>query len=108
MSFSETISIFCASIYLLFISFFFPLLAIFVPSLSHMKLTVVTQFYITEATNEYVINGNAAVMKCKIPSFVADFVDVEAWINVEDGTVLTASNDSSSYGYFLLYFPQWL
>lgn len=68
------------------------------------RLAVVTQnFYITEAENEYVIKGNAAVMKCKIPSFVADFVYVDAWINVEDGTELTApnTNDSSaSYGYF--------
>lgn len=64
-----------------------------------------TQFYITEAENEYVINRNAAVMKCKIPSFVADFVHVEAWINAEDGTELTRSNDSSAYGYlfFILY-----
>lgn len=50
---------------------------------------MVSQFYITEAENEYVIKGNSAVMKCKIPSFVADFVSVEAWINVEDGTELT-------------------
>lgn len=66
---------------------------------------MVTQFYITEAENEYVINRNAAVMKCKIPSFVADFVHVEAWINAEDGTELTRSNDSSAYGYlfFILY-----
>lgn len=48
----------------------------------------------------YCIKGNAAVMKCKIPSFVADFVHVDAWINVEDGTVLTPSNESSAYGYF--------
>lgn len=41
---------------------------------------VVSQYYITEAENEYVIRGNAAVLKCKIPSFVADFVQVEAWI----------------------------
>lgn len=69
------------------------------------KIAVVTQFYMTEAENEYVIKGNAAVMKCKIPSFVADFVQVEAWIIAEDGAVLTASNDSSaSYGYFSLFF----
>lgn len=42
--------------------------------------TVVSQFYITEAENEYVIRGNAAILKCKIPSFVADFVLLEAWI----------------------------
>lgn len=51
----------------------------------------------TEAENEYVIKGNSAIMKCKIPSFVADFVYVEAWIDAEDGTELT-SNSSQSYG----------
>lgn len=62
-------------------------------------VAVVTQFYITEAENVYVIRSNAAVMKCKIPSFVADFVQVEAWIDVEDGTELMRSNDSSeTYG----------
>uniref|UniRef100_A0A1B0AGD7 Ig-like domain-containing protein n=1 Tax=Glossina pallidipes TaxID=7398 RepID=A0A1B0AGD7_GLOPL len=44
---------------------------------------VVSQFYITEAENEYVIKGNAAVLKCKIPSFVADFVYIEAWVDEE-------------------------
>lgn len=35
--------------------------------------------------SEYVIRGNTAVLKCNIPSFVADFVRVEAWIgeNIE-------------------------
>ena len=28
---------------------------------------------------EYVILGNAAVLKCVIPSFVADFVHVTGW-----------------------------
>lgn len=58
---------------------------------------VVSQFYITEAENEYVIKGNAAVMKCKIPSFVADFVYVEAWIDVDDGSELTLET-ATSYG----------
>lgn len=39
----------------------------------------------TEAENEYVIKGNSAVVKCKIPSFVADFVQVEAWLYNDDG-----------------------
>nr|CAH7736151.1 unnamed protein product [Callosobruchus chinensis] len=47
---------------------------------------VVSQYYVTEAENEYVIRGNSAVMKCKIPSFVADFVQVDSWI-AEDGHV---------------------
>ncbi|XP_024082575.1 Down syndrome cell adhesion molecule-like protein Dscam2 isoform X17 [Cimex lectularius] len=42
---------------------------------------VVNQEYTTEAENEYVIRGNSAVMKCKIPSFVADFVQVVSWVS---------------------------
>jgi hypothetical protein len=44
------------------------------------------QNYITEAENEYVIRGNTAIVKCKIPSFVADFVSVDAWISDNDIT----------------------
>lgn len=40
---------------------------------------VVQQFYQTEVNNEYVIRGNAAVLKCSIPSFIADFVTVTSW-----------------------------
>ncbi|KAF5275808.1 hypothetical protein FQA39_LY06668 [Lamprigera yunnana] len=48
---------------------------------------VVSQFYITEAENEYVIRGNSAIMKCKIPSFVADFVQIDAWLDSDDKTL---------------------
>lgn len=48
---------------------------------------MVSQFYVTEAENEYVIRGNAAVMKCKIPSFVADFVQIDVWV-ADDGKIL--------------------
>lgn len=59
----------------------------------------------TEAENEYVIKGNSAVMKCKIPSFVADFVQVEAWINAEDGTEMTYTNGSTdAYGSHAYYY----
>jgi Down syndrome cell adhesion protein 1 len=53
---------------------------------------VVSQFYVTEAENEYVIRGNAAVMKCKIPSFVSDFVATEAWIS-NSGEIYTATSN---------------
>lgn len=41
---------------------------------------------------EYVIKGNAAVLKCSIPSFVADFVRVESWID-EEGNELRYSDN---------------
>jgi len=40
---------------------------------------VVTQNYLVEVNNEHVIRGNSAVIKCSIPSFVADFVTVLSW-----------------------------
>ncbi|XP_076297124.1 Down syndrome cell adhesion molecule 1 isoform X41 [Lasioglossum baleicum] len=40
---------------------------------------VVHQFYQSEVNNEYVIRGNAAILKCSIPSFVAEFVQVVGW-----------------------------
>lgn len=58
---------------------------------------MVNQFYEAEILKEYVIRGNAAVLKCSIPSFVADFVRVEAWID-ELGTVLTMTD---KYGTFI-------
>ncbi|KAL1463715.1 hypothetical protein WDU94_015441 [Cyamophila willieti] len=36
---------------------------------------------------EYVIRGNSGILKCSIPSFVADYVLVDAWINEEGGVV---------------------
>ncbi|XP_070066219.1 cell adhesion molecule Dscam1 isoform X18 [Drosophila virilis] len=53
---------------------------------------VVNQFYEAEIMTEYVIKGNAAVLKCSIPSFVADFVRVESWID-EEGNVLSFSDN---------------
>ncbi|XP_034142428.1 Down syndrome cell adhesion molecule-like protein Dscam2 isoform X32 [Drosophila guanche] len=46
---------------------------------------VVNQYYEAEVVSEYVIRGNTAVLKCTIPSFVADFLRVEAWV-ASDGT----------------------
>lgn len=53
------------------------------------------------------MRGNAAVMRCLIPSFVADFVVVDSWVddegkeffrdkNNDDGTVLHISMISPS------------
>ena len=67
---------------------------------------VVAQFYVTEAENEYVIRGNSAVMKCKIPSFVADFVSVESWV-ADDGQVHTYTTTSDNYGNGQCYYWCW-
>lgn len=58
---------------------------------------MVAQDYVTEAENEYVIRGNSAVMKCKIPSFVSDFVSIDAWVS-EDNVELSVQTASHDYG----------
>ncbi|XP_014598827.1 PREDICTED: Down syndrome cell adhesion molecule-like protein Dscam2 isoform X40 [Polistes canadensis] len=52
---------------------------------------VVTQYYEAEVVSEYVIRGNAAILKCTIPSFVAEFVSVESWVG-SDGSTFRPSN----------------
>lgn len=53
--------------------------------------------------DEYVMKGNAAIMKCSIPSFVSDFVSVVGWVD-EEGNEFAASEDyveSKSYAYII-------
>lgn len=54
------------------------------------------QKYEAEILTEYVIKGNVGILKCNIPSFVADFVQVESWIS-DDGSILKVT-DNKDYG----------
>lgn len=44
---------------------------------------VVSQKYVTRVIDEDVLAGNSAIFKCMIPSFVADFVSVQSWVDSE-------------------------
>jgi len=59
-----------------------------------LLVAVVNQFYDAEITKEYVMRGNSAIIKCLIPSFVADFVHVVAWID-DDGEEILSDGDYS-------------
>lgn len=63
---------------------------------------VVTQDYLIEVNNEHVIRGNTAILKCFIPSFVADFVYVSSWLDDKGNTYTAASaaaaNAQQAYG----------
>lgn len=37
------------------------------------------QYYDIDVIKEFAIQGNSAILKCLIPSFVADFVGVVSW-----------------------------
>ena len=51
---------------------------------------VVSQEYDLDASKEYIIRGNSALLKCQFPSFMADHLQVESWM-IDDGTVVTHS-----------------
>lgn len=64
-----------------------------------------SQVYDTHGDQEYIIKGNAGVLKCKIPSFVADYLDIISWHD-SDGTVY--SQDSKNYGEQLFLFSNYV
>lgn len=47
---------------------------------------MVAQYYDTDVNKEYVIRGNSAILKCQIPSFVADFIEILSWHTDQDET----------------------
>ncbi|XP_060864197.1 cell adhesion molecule Dscam2 isoform X13 [Metopolophium dirhodum] len=62
---------------------------------------VVNQMYASEVITEYVIRGNTAILKCTIPSFVADFVVVNSWIS-SDGQEYHNLNNNYDGKYLVL------
>lgn len=83
-------------------------------------LLVINQYYNPGLMeDEYVMRNNAAILRCSIPSFVADFVYVAAWVD-SDGEEYVPSNNSNNFSgskahrrqksfpssfYVLIYFP---
>ena len=66
--------------------------------LSYSELAVVYQeFNVNVDTENYVIKGNDAILKCKIPSFVTDLLDIISWVdNLEKEYFQQTSNGNSS------------
>ena len=48
---------------------------------------------------ESIIVENNAILKCSIPSFVTDFVQVEAWIDSEANILGSNSNNGICYDF---------
>lgn len=69
-------------------------LFIFIPIQWNCKCTVVSQSYESQVYDEYVIKGNAAVLKCNIPSFVSDHVEIIDWVDTNGGHYTRDENTS--------------
>uniref|UniRef100_A0A8W7P936 Ig-like domain-containing protein n=1 Tax=Anopheles coluzzii TaxID=1518534 RepID=A0A8W7P936_ANOCL len=70
---------------------------------------VIHQFYNTRVIDEYVLNGNAGILKCLIPSFVSDFISVTGWladdgteIEMDDSTVVNQYYEAQVYDVFVI------
>ncbi|KAG1652221.1 Down syndrome cell adhesion molecule-like protein Dscam2 [Nymphon striatum] len=61
-------------------------------------VVVGTQFYLfTQVYDEYVIEGNTAVLKCIIPSYIKDYVKVTAWIKDDKIEITNKYEKDSKY-----------
>lgn len=64
-----------------------------------MTFIAVLQAYEARVNDEFVLRGNTAILKCIVPSFVADFINVMAWI-MDNDTVSAeghSNNEPGSY-----------
>lgn len=59
---------------------------------------VVQQFYQSRVIDEFVLRGNTGILKCLVPSFVTDFVQVEAWISDDGKTHIYEPNNTNTDG----------
>lgn len=67
-------------------------------------IAVVSQAYDVKFWEEYVLRGNAAILKCQIPSYVAEYVAVASWIITEDENEKEIRmNSTSDLGTFVLF-----
>ena len=55
-------------------------------------LVIQQDFKIHVAFETYVILGNDALLKCEVPSFVSDLVDIFGWIDNAGNQFLTDFN----------------
>lgn len=58
--------------------------------------SVATQNYETDINTEYVIKGNAAILKCVLPSYMSDYLEILSW-KVDDEEM---KYDDKNYGSF--------
>lgn len=58
---------------------------------------MVSQSYTVNLWEENVLRGNAAILKCHIPSFVTEYVTVTSWIISEGDVEETVINLESDF-----------
>ena len=64
-----------------------PLFFLLLP-IQRFARVAVNQDYAVDVFRATVINGNDALLKCDVPSFVSDFVSVDGWVDSEGDTFM--------------------
>ncbi|XP_025414605.1 Down syndrome cell adhesion molecule-like protein Dscam2 isoform X19 [Sipha flava] len=62
---------------------------------------VVNQLYTVNVMDESILRGNTAILKCHIPSFVADYVFVSGWTS-DDGDEYSVNSNQAYDGKYLV------
>ena len=62
------------------------------------NFAVVRQHFSTRAEDEDVILGNDVLIRCRVPSFVGDFVDVVGWINSDGVNFVPGRQNYGKFG----------
>ncbi|XP_046866032.1 Down syndrome cell adhesion molecule-like protein Dscam2 isoform X46 [Drosophila willistoni] len=63
---------------------------------------VVPQSYSVNVMDESILRGNSAILKCHIPSFVADFIVVDSWLEDEEREIYPQEDVTVSDGKYLV------
>ncbi|KRF79719.1 dscam, isoform AD [Drosophila virilis] len=63
---------------------------------------VVPQSYSVNVMDESILRGNSAILKCHIPSFVADFIVVDSWVEDEEREIYPQADVTASDGKYLV------
>ncbi|CAM1302677.1 Uncharacterised protein r2_g1267 [Pycnogonum litorale] len=61
---------------------------------------VVSHVYSAQVYDEYVIEGNTAVVKCHIPTFVSDYIKVTAWFRQDHHAIRPSDSTDDRYSVF--------
>ena len=75
--------------------YFFTLFHFVFSSFFTMNFIAVYQTYETRVADEFVIIGNDALIKCSLPSFAADFLQVVGWVTDQGYAIDSTSVDGN-------------
>ncbi|XP_055624201.1 cell adhesion molecule Dscam2 isoform X43 [Toxorhynchites rutilus septentrionalis] len=63
---------------------------------------VIAQYYDVDVNKEYVIRGNSVLLKCQIPSYVADFIRIESWHTDQNESFYINSTENDEDGKYMV------